>query len=289
MKYKKEFRVEPGDKVRLGKIDAGFRDKHEDHDSALGELEKYTGKLAELQYLMYAEDKRSLLIVLQAMDAGGKDGTVNHVLSAMNPQGCGVHGFKAPSAEERAHDFLWRIHKATPGRGRVSVFNRSHYEDVLVVRVHNLVPKKVWSRRYDEINAFEKTLVDNGTHILKFYLHISKDEQLRRFRQRIDDPARHWKISEGDYEERQYWNQYQQAFEEALGRCSTKYAPWFIIPSNHKWFRNLAVSQIVVETLESLKMKFPAPTVDMADIGRKYHEAEEAQEAAQVGRTDTSH
>lgn len=274
MNYYEKFRVEPKSTVKLKKIDAGFKDKHEDQDSALEDTEKYTRQLRELQYLLYAEDKRSLLIILQAMDAGGKDGTINHVLGNMNPQGARVYGFKVPSAEEAAHDFLWRIHQAAPHRGQVAIFNRSHYEDVLVSRVHNIVPKKIWAKRYNLINDFEKNLVDNGTHILKFYLHISQDEQLRRFKQRIDDPARHWKISESDYREREYWDDYTKAFEDALSKCSTPHAPWFVIPANHKWFRNLAISQIVVETLESLKMEFPKPTEDMKEIKEKYHQAE---------------
>jgi PPK2 family polyphosphate:nucleotide phosphotransferase len=279
MKNRDKFRVKPGSPVRLDRIDAAFNDKHEDQTSALVEIEKYTQRLRELQYLLYAENKRSLLIILQAMDAGGKDGTINHVLGSMNPQGTRVYGFKVPSAEEAAHDFLWRIHQAAPHCGQVAIFNRSHYEDVLVSRVHNYVPKKVWSKRFDLINDFEKNLVDSGTHILKFYLHISEDEQLRRFKQRIEDPSRHWKISESDYTEREYWDDYTKAFEDALSRCSTAHAPWFIIPANHKWFRDLAVSQIVVETLESLKMEFPKPTVDIKEVKQKYHKAEEEQAA----------
>lgn len=271
MPYRKRFCVVPGSKVDLSKIDAGFKDNHETHQDALEEIEAHNQKLRDLQYLMYAEGERSLLIVLQGRDAAGKDGTINHVLGAMNPQGCSVTGFKVPSKEEAAHDFLWRYHQHTPGKGQVAIFNRSHYEDVLVQRVHEMVPRAVWSKRYDHINAFERMLADNGTHILKFYLHIDSDEQLRRFKQRIDDPARHWKISEGDYAERPYWDAYTEAFEAALGKCSTEHAPWFIIPSNHKWFRNLAISKIVVETLESLKMSFPASTVDMAEIASTYH------------------
>ena len=277
MNYYTQFMVQPGTKVKLDKIDAGFKDQHESHEDALREIEEDRRKLGELQYRLYAEGRRSLLVCLQAMDAAGKDGTVNHVLSAMNPQGCSAHGFKQPSAEEAAHDFLWRIHKACPRRGQVAIFNRSHYEDVLVVRVHDLVPKKIWSNRYDHINAFERLLADNNTHILKFYLHITKEEQLRRFKQRIDDPARHWKISEGDYAERSYWDDYTKAFEDALSRCSTPHAPWFVIPANHKWFRNLAVSRIMVQALERMHSKFPEPTVDMAEIERKYHSAEEAE------------
>jgi PPK2 family polyphosphate:nucleotide phosphotransferase len=271
MDYYERFRVQPEGKVDLARVDASFKDKHESHQHALPEIEAYSEKLRKLQYLMYAEGRRSLLICLQGRDAAGKDGTINHVLGAMNPQGCTVTGFKVPTKEEAAHDFLWRYHRAVPGSGHVGIFNRSHYEDVLVVRVHELVPKEVWSRRYEQINDFEKTLHAGGTHILKFYLHIDADEQLERFEQRILDPARHWKISEGDYAERPYWDAYTEAFEDALSRCSTRHAPWFVIPSNHKWFRNLAVARIVCEALEALNMKFPEPTVDIAEIKRKYH------------------
>ena len=273
MNYSELFRVKPGSKVKLDDIDPNFTAKHKNQKSALPKLENYTQKLRDLQYLLYAEGKQSLLICLQALDAGGKDGTINHVFWAMNAQGARVHGFKVPSKEEAEHDFLWRIHRQAPARGEVVIFNRSHYEDVLVVRVHNLVPKDVWSKRYEAINDFEKNLAANATHILKFYLHISPDEQLRRFRQRLDDPARHWKISEPDYSEREFWNQYKTAYEDAMSQTSTKHAPWFIIPSNHKWFRNLAVSKIVVEALESLHMNFPEPTVNINDIKRKYHNA----------------
>jgi PPK2 family polyphosphate:nucleotide phosphotransferase len=210
------------------------------------------------------------------MDTGGKDGTINHILGAMNPQGCRVVGFKQPSAEEGAHDFLWRIHRAAPARGRVTIFNRSHYEDVLVVRVHDLVPEAVWSRRYDEINAFEKELAAAGTHILKFYLHISKKEQLQRFKARLDDPAKQWKISESDYKERKFWDDYVKAYEVALSSCSTRHAPWFVIPSDHKWFRNLAIARVVVEYMEGLNLQFPRPSVNLAHIRREYHSARRA-------------
>lgn len=271
MNYREHFMVEPGSKVDLGKIDPAFDGHKLDRKQAEAETGKDRQRLAALQYLMYAEDKHSLLIVLQALDAGGKDGTVNHVLSAMNPQGCAVTGFKQPTLQELAHDFLWRVHPHAPGRGRVAVFNRSHYEDVLIVRVHNLAPKSVWSKRYDLINDFEATIASNGTKILKFFLHISKEEQLERFKQRIDDPARNWKISESDYSERELWDDYTTAFEDALSKCSTKHAPWFVIPANHKWFRNLAVARIVADTMEDLGMKVPEPTVDLADIKRRYH------------------
>jgi PPK2 family polyphosphate:nucleotide phosphotransferase len=290
VKYIERFRVEPGSKVVLDDVDASFKDRHESHDHALPEIEAYRHKLRELQYLLYAEGKRSLLICLQGRDAAGKDGTIIHVLGAMNPQGCTVTGFKLPSKEEAAHDFLWRYHKAAPAAGQVAIFNRSHYEDVLVVRVHDLVPKKVWSKRYALINDFEKMLHARGTHILKFYLHIEADEQLRRFKERIDDPTHHWKISEGDYAERQYWDDYTEAFEAALSKCSSKHAPWFVIPSNHKWFRNLAISRIVTETLESLNMGFPEPTVDIDQIKRKYHAIveEELAEGRKGRRKDKS-
>ncbi len=273
MKSIERFKIPPGSKVRLKDFDPSFKGGHKSHEAAAKEIDHYQQKLRALQDLLYGERRHSLLICLQAMDTGGKDGVINHVLGAMNPQGCRVAPFKEPSAEELAHDFLWRAHKAAPARGEVVIFNRSHYEDVLVVRVHNLVPKSVWSRRYDQINAFEQELVANSTQVLKFFLHISADEQLKRFKQRLDDPAKHWKISESDYKERAYWDKYVEAYEDALSRCSTAHAPWFVIPANHKWFRNLAVARIVVEHLESLKMKYPAPTVDIEHIRREYHAA----------------
>jgi PPK2 family polyphosphate:nucleotide phosphotransferase len=273
MNYLQRFKVKPGSKVKLKEIDPSFNDSHESHESAAEEIAHYQRRLCELQELLYAERKHSLLICLQALDTGGKDGAINHVLGAMNPQGCRVAAFKQPSAEELAHDFLWRVHKVAPARGEVVIFNRSHYEDVLVVRVHNLVPREVWSCRYDRINAFEKGLVEHNTHILKFYLHISKEEQLERFKDRLDDPTKHWKISEADYKERGFWKDYVAAYEEALSRCSTEHAPWFVIPANHKWFRNLAIARIVVEHLESLQMKYPRPTVDLEHIRQEYHSA----------------
>jgi len=274
MNYCEKFRVKSGTKVNLAKIDPGFTAEHKDKKSAEIAVQKINLKLRDLQFLLYAEGKRSLLICLQAMDAAGKDGTINHVLSAMNPQGTSVHGFKVPSAEEAAHDFLWRIHRYAPARGQVAIFNRSHYEDVLVARVHHFVPKEVWSKRYDAINRFEKSLVANKTHIIKIFLHIDEEEQLRRFKQRLDDPKRHWKISESDYSEQKLWPEYTKAYNEALNKTSTDDAPWYVIPSNHKWFRNLAVSKIVAETMESMRMKFPQPSVDIAAIKRKYHQAE---------------
>src|SRR5271163_1354592 len=275
MDYRKRFVVEPGTKVRLGKIEPAFKDKHESHDTAKAEIEKHVERMAKLQYLLYADGNQSLLVVLQALDAGGKDGIVRHVFDAMNPQGTFVFGFKQPTIFEAAHDFLWRVHQHAPGKGDVVIFNRSHYEDVLITRVHKLIPKSVWSKRYDLINDFEKMLSANGTRIVKFFLHISPEEQLERFKQRLDDPTRHWKISEADYAERELWPDYTAAFEEAMERTSTKRAPWYVIPSNHKWFRNLAVSAIVADTMEEMDLKLPPTQVDIAEIRRKYHAAEQ--------------
>ncbi len=283
MKYSELFQVKPGSEVRLNKINPDSVE-HTKKKSDVKQVEKIDRKLRELQYLLYAEQKRSLLICLQALDAAGKDGTINHVLGSMNPQGARVHGFKAPTKEEAQHDFLWRIERQAPKKGEVVIFNRSQYEDVLVVRVHKLVPEEVWMGRYELINDFEKGLFENGTHILKFFLHISPEEQLLRFRQRLDDPARHWKISENDYAERELWDDYITAYEDAILKTSTKHAPWFIIPANNKWFRNLAVARIVDETLESLGMKFPEPTVDIKEIARKYHHAE-LEEENKIGKS----
>jgi PPK2 family polyphosphate:nucleotide phosphotransferase len=273
MKYSEMFQVKSGDKIKLAKIDPAFADGFKDTDEIDKRIKKYTERLRALQYSLYAEGKRSLLICLQGLDAAGKDGTIAHVLGAMDPQGTRVCGFKVPSIEEASHDFLWRIEKQVPAKGEVVIFNRSHYEDVLVVRVHKTVPEEVWSNRYSLINHFEKGLAANGTHILKFYLHISSEEQLNRFQERLDDPTRQWKISESDYEERKYWKEYTRAYEDALRETSTGHSPWYIIPSNNKWFRNLAISQIVVEKLVSLNLKLPKPQVDISAIRRKYHQA----------------
>lgn len=275
MDYRNEFLVEPGQKLHLTKLDPSFKGPHESHESAAPELEHYRQKLTHQQTLMYAEKKHALLIVLQALDAGGKDGTVNHVFSAFNAQGASVTGFKQPTPLELDHDFLWRVHPHAPPKGWISIFNRSHYEDVLITRVHKLIDEATWTARYDRIRDFEVELSQNGTRILKFFLHISKDEQLARFRQRLDDPDRNWKISESDYSERELWDDYVAAFEDALSATSTQHAPWYVIPSNHKWFRNLAVSQIVADTMEDLGMSFPKPTVDLDEIRHKYHTAVE--------------
>ncbi|WP_316167178.1 MULTISPECIES: polyphosphate kinase 2 family protein [unclassified Bradyrhizobium] len=273
MDYRKKFAVERGEKPRLSKIDASYTGKHESHEKALPEIQAHVESMDKLQYLLYADGNKSLLVVLQALDAAGKDGVIRHLFSGMNPQGTSVFGFKQPSRDEAAHDFLWRAHLRTPGKGEVVVFNRSYYEDVLVVRVHKLVPESVWSKRYDLINDFEQMLSQNGTTILKFYLHISPEEQLARFKQRLDDPSRNWKISESDYSERELWPQYIEAYEDAMAATSSKQAPWYVIPSNHKWFRNLAISQIVSDTINEMGLKLPPARVDIAEIRRKYHAA----------------
>jgi len=237
-----------------------------DKEAAAEKTEKNIARLDELQYLMYAEHRRALLVVLQGMDGAGKDGTIRHVMRGLNPQGCRVTSFKAPSAEEANHDFLWRVHRAVPPSGEVAIFNRSHYEDVLAARVRKLVPKAVWTRRYDHINRFEQLLADSDIVIAKFFLHISKDEQRRRFEERLRDPTKQWKLSPSDLEDRTHWDDYVTAYQDALTRCSTSEAPWFIVPADKKWFRNFAVSRILVETLEALDMRFPKPTVDVSRI-----------------------
>ena len=288
MDYRKKFMVEPGTKVRLSKIDPSYTGNYETRDKAAPEIGKNVERMGKLQYLLYADSDQSLLVVLQALDAAGKDGVVRHVFSAMDPQGTSVFGFKQPSKEEAAHDFLWRAHLHAPGKGEVVIFNRSHYEDVLVVRVHKLVPRSVWSKRYDLINDFEKLLSASGTRILKFFLHISPQEQLSRFAQRLDDPSRNWKISESDYSDRELWPQYMNAYEDAMALTSTKRAPWYVIPANHKWFRDLAVSQIIVDTMDEMGLKLPPARVDIADIRRKYHAAKREEKNGGTRQTKAS-
>lgn len=269
MDFAKKLVARPGKKVRLSKFDPEDTFGYS-KDSKTKELtEKHLKKLDALQALLYAENKRALLIVLQGMDAAGKDGTIRHVMSGVNPQGCHVTSFKVPSHEESEHDFLWRAHLAAPGRGQIGIFNRSHYEDVLVVRVHKLADRNVWGKRFDQINMFETLLADNGIAVLKFFLHISKNEQKKRFQERIDDPSHQWKLSPADFAERDFWDDYVEAYEEALTKCSTDTAPWYIIPADHKWFRNLAVSSIVLQTLEGFDMKYPKPAFDISKFKLK--------------------
>src|SRR5262245_37670381 len=270
-----QFAVVPGSKVRLSKIDPDFSGKHLSRESAQPEVEKQVKRMTNLQYLLYADGSKSLLVVLQALDTGGKDGVVRRLFSGMNPAGVDVFAFKQPNNYELAHDFLWRAHMHTPAKGTVMIFNRSHYEDVLIVRVHDMVSKSVWSKRYEQINDFEKMLAWNGTRILKFYLHISPEEQLERFKARLDEPTRRWKISEADYTERAFWPQYIEAYEDALERTSTEHAPWYVIPANQKWFRDLAISRIVADAMDDMGLKVPRPSVDLALIRRKYYLAEQ--------------
>ena len=259
------FAVKPGSRVRLASIDPSDT-RGWTKARAAGHLQKGLDRLAALQETLWAEQKHPVLIVLQGIDTAGKDGTVGHVMTAFNPSGCTVTSWKVPTPIELAHDYLWRIHQRTPGKGEISIFNRSHYEDVLVVRVHDLVPKGVWSRRYDQINAFEELLVASGTTILKFFLLIDRDEQKARLQARLDDPTKHWKFRVRDLEERKLWDAYIAAYEEMLRRCSTEAAPWYVIPSNKKWFRNLAVADIVADALADLKPAYPPSPDDLTNV-----------------------
>jgi PPK2 family polyphosphate:nucleotide phosphotransferase len=278
MDFRKKFVVDRDVELNLNDIDPDYTGAHESPNSAAAELAHHTAKLAHLQYRLYAEGKQSLLIVLQGLDAAGKDGVIRHVITGTNPQGVNVACFKQPTREELAHDFLWRAHRRAPENGEIMIFNRSHYEDVLFVRVHEIVPKSVWSKRYDRIREFEQLLVEGGTHIVKFYLHISPEEQLARFKMRLDDPHRNWKIRDSDYNEREYWPAYIEAHEQAMRETSTSRAPWYVIPSNRKWFRDLAISSILADTLDEMDPKFPMPSVDLEEIRRRYHSAEIEQE-----------
>jgi PPK2 family polyphosphate:nucleotide phosphotransferase len=258
------LRVGPGKHVRLADLDPGATHGWE-KEMAAAALEAQLTRLGDLQDRLWAEARQSVLVVLQGIDAAGKDGTINKVMEAFNPQGCPVTAFKVPSSEELAHDFLWRVHKAVPRKGEIGIFNRSHYEDVLVVRVHDLVPKAVWSKRYDQIRDFEQTLAENGTTIVKFCLSIDRDEQRERFQARYDDPTKRWKFSMGDLAERKRWDDYQAAFDEALSKTSTDHAPWYVIPANRNWFRNLAVATILADTIADLKPRYPPVANDVPD------------------------
>lgn len=271
---KQPFIVKPGEKFSLNGVEkdcnpelipdytGAFRKKGETKKP----LKKLNKRLLKLQELLYAESQHSLLIILQGMDTCGKDGTIRRVMAGINVQGCDVVNFKVPTVDEISRDFLWRAHRAVPRKGKIGIFNRSHYEDVLVVRVHDLVPESIWKKRYQQINDFERMLVENGTVILKFFLHISKDEQKERLESRINDPSKHWKITEADIRERAYWDDYMQAYESVLHKCSTDWAPWYIIPANKKWYRNLVITERIVETLENLDMKYPKPNSDVSTL-----------------------
>jgi PPK2 family polyphosphate:nucleotide phosphotransferase len=261
----KKLRVKPGDKVSLDEDNAERTHGWKKSD-AEAVLESTRTLLEEQQTRLYADGRYAVLVVLQATDGAGKDSTIKNVMTAFNPQGCTVTSFKSPTTEELRHDYLWRVHKNVPARGEIGVFNRSHYEDVLIVRVDNLVPKEVWKQRYDQINDFERMLTQNHVSIVKFFLQISKDEQKKRLEDRLDDPTKQWKFNIDDVDKRKKWDDYQRAYEEALTRCSTKDAPWYIIPANHKWFRNLAISQILAAELGRLPLRYPKLQIDPSKV-----------------------
>jgi PPK2 family polyphosphate:nucleotide phosphotransferase len=263
----KSYRVKPGKRISIKDWDpkerSGFMG---DKQASEKQLAEYTGQLESLQEILYAEHKHKLLIVLQGMDTSGKDGVIRRVFEGVNPQGVRVASFKVPTAEELSHDFLWRVSKQVPASGEIVIFNRSHYEDVLVVRVHDLVPPKIWGARYKAINDFERNLAEEGTTILKFFLHIDKEEQKERLQERLDEPTKQWKFDAGDLKERALWREYMEAYEQVMNETSTDWAPWYIVPANRKWYRNLVISGIIVETLQSLKMAYPKPKEDLSGI-----------------------
>lgn len=262
-----KYRIKPGKQIKLSDFDpedkSQFSGGKKDAEPMLAEL---VHKLDGLQELLYAEHKHKLLIVLQALDSGGKDGTIRAVFDGINPQGVHVVSFKVPTPEELDHDFLWRVHTQVPGKGEIVLFNRSHYEDVLVTRVHKLTPEDVWQQRYNAINNFEQMLSQEGTTILKFFLHITKDEQKKRLQERLDDPQKRWKFNPADLKERALWSDYTTAYQDAISATSTEWAPWYVIPANHNWYRNLAVASVIVQALEELKLKYPEPAGDLDKI-----------------------
>ena len=260
------YLVVPGKKLRLSDHKTDDTGRFKDKADAQPVVEKNLARLTELQELLYAEAKHAVLVVFQAMDAGGKDGAIKHVFAGIDPQGCSVTAFKRPTPNELAHDFLWRVHAAVPPRGMIGIFNRSHYESVLVERVKKLVPEKVWSRRFDHIHDFEKMLVDEGVEIVKFFLHISKEEQKKRLEARLKDAHKQWKFDIGDIEERRHWDEYMEAYEQALQKCSYDHAPWYVVPADRKWFRNWVISDVLVKTLDRLDMKYPKPKDDLSKV-----------------------
>ena len=269
MKLKSPYLVKPDTKVKLSALKTDSTGEFADSEAAAPVLQKHREQLADVQELFFAAQTKALLIVLQGMDTAGKDGTIRHIFTGLNPQGCAVAAFKVPTSLELRHDFLWRCHEQVPPRGMIGIFNRSHYEDVLSPRVHGELSRKEVRRRLDDINAWEKTLTDNDVLILKFFLHISHEEQTKRLQARIDDPAKHWKLSPADFQERQFWPDYMDAYEDIFGATSHKHAPWFVIPSDHKWYRNVAISGILVDALASLKLKYPESTFDPTGIDLK--------------------
>jgi len=263
---KSPYLIKPQAAVKLSRLSTSETGGFDSHTAAEAVLTKHREQLANLQDVFYASQKKGLLIVLQGMDTAGKDGTISHIFSGINPQGCDVAAFKVPTPLESRHDFLWRVHAQAPARGMIQIFNRSHYEDVLAPRVHKLITMKTVRRRLDDINEFESMLVDNDIVILKFLLHISHKEQTARLKARIEDPDKHWKLAEADFRERKFWTQYEEAYNDLLSATSKKHALWFVIPSDHKWYRNVAISQILVDALKSLKLSYPPPTMDPTKI-----------------------
>jgi PPK2 family polyphosphate:nucleotide phosphotransferase len=266
MKLKSRYLVKPHTKVRLSRLSTSDHPGFEDKEATEPVLASHRDKLDKLQEVLYASQKKALLIVLQGMDTAGKDGAIRHIFSGLNPQGCQVAAFKVPTALEARHDFLWRCHQQVPPRGMIGIFNRSHYEDVLWPRVHGSMDRKEMRQRLDDINDWEQTLTANGVVILKFFLHISREEQTRRLQARIDDPDKHWKLAAPDFAERKFWPAYMDCYQEILSHSSRSHAPWFVIPADHKWFRNIAISHVLVETLTSLKLKYPPPPIDPAGV-----------------------
>jgi PPK2 family polyphosphate:nucleotide phosphotransferase len=263
----KLHRVEPGSRFRTGDVDAGATPGFKGGKAKTGKVfESLNRRLEDLQNKLWAEHRRKVLVVLQGMDTSGKDGTISHVFEGVNPLGVKAVAWKAPSGEELNHDFLWRIHPRTPGRGEIVIFNRSHYEDVLAARVHGLVPPKVWKARYAQINDFERMLSETDTTVLKLFLHIDADEQKKRLKERLEDPAKRWKFRLADLEDRKLWNSYMEAYEAAITRTSTKWAPWYVVPANKKWYRNLVVATVLVETLAGLKLKLPETAEDLSGV-----------------------
>jgi PPK2 family polyphosphate:nucleotide phosphotransferase len=266
MKVDSPYLIGPREKVRLSRISASATGSYATKAEAASDLERHRRKLCELQELLTAEAKHAVLVVLQGMDTSGKDGTIQHIFSGINPQACNVSPFKVPTPEERKHDFLWRVHREVPAKGTIGIFNRSHYEDVLVTRVHKVISDKVARQRCKQIVAFEEGLAENNVTILKFFLHITRDEQTQRLEARMADPAKLWKLSEADFAERALWSEYQKAYQDAISHTSRPHAPWFVIPSNHKWYRNVAISKIMVDAMKGLKMEYPKVTFDPGKI-----------------------
>jgi PPK2 family polyphosphate:nucleotide phosphotransferase len=263
----KEYLVTPGERINVSEWDANDTGNFlENKQQARAETKKFNDRLQDLQEVLYAEHKHKILVLLQGMDTSGKDGAIRHVFAGVNPQGVRVANFKEPTREELDHDFLWRVHKQVPAQGELVIFNRSHYEEVLIVRVHELVPPEVWEKRYDKINAFESLLAETGTTILKFFLHIDKEEQKERLQARLDNPDKHWKFRRDDLKDRKLWPEYVKAYEDILNKTSTEAAPWFIVPANHKWYRDWVIARTLVERLDRLGMKYPEPEESLDGI-----------------------